>query len=107
MNTENKVTIKTNNVPRATIYGYELSEVERKDFDYLEEDALYSNSFFRYKGQVYDLSEFLALNRYKNQCYSEDVFGNWDGYMSDSFFSGILVKYCQDPEFIIVATYYR
>jgi len=30
----------------------------------------------------------------------------WDGYQSDSFYSGVLVKYVEDFERVIMATYY-
>ena len=29
----------------------------------------------------------------------------WDGYLSDSFFSGVLVRYADDCESVVVARY--
>lgn len=101
----NEITIKCNNKPREIIYGFNLSEKEAKEFDYLGEN-IECHSFFRYKGEVYDLGEFIALNRDKNNCFSPDQFKGFDGYMSDSYFSGILVKFCEDSDFIVVATYF-
>lgn len=100
------ITIKTNWQARQIIYGYELTETERKEFDYLEGESLDTNSFFRYKGVVYDLGQFFTLERGKNSCFSDDKFAKFDGYMSDSYFSGILVKYTNCGEGVIVARYY-
>jgi hypothetical protein len=101
-----KVTIKTNNVPRFTIDAWELTPDERKEFDYLNwsaiEDGSDSATFFRYKGQLYDLGEFMHTRGLPE--FSPLV--KWDGYLSDSFFSGILVRYCEDHESVIVATFY-
>ena len=99
------ITIRTNNVPRDIVEAYELTEKERKEFDYLDWEKIEagedSASFFRYQGQVYDLSEFMWTGTLQDQ----DLKG-WDGYMSDSYFSGIVVKYVNDNKQVIVGTYY-
>jgi len=98
-------TIKTNGVPRDVIEGYELSESGRSEFDYLDWQAIdegsASASFFRYKGEVYDLGEFLAVR----EGFTPHLDG-WDDYMTDSFFSGVAVKYVENGERVIVATFY-
>jgi hypothetical protein len=92
--------IKTNNIPRDILDGSELTLAEREEFAYLDWQAIDSGtdsaSFFRYKGETYDLGEF-----------SRDFgpFPTWDGYLSDSFFSGILVKYVENFERVIVGRY--
>lgn len=97
-------TIKTNHVPRFTIDACELSEDEQKEFDYLDWDAIKagndSREFMRYKGELYDLGEFM-------RCPNTAWFKDWDGYFSDSAFSGIVIKWA-DKEFesVIVGTYY-
>ena len=90
------MTIKTNNVPRDVLYWYELTDAERAEFYYLDsDDAQCSASFFRHRGNVHDLGEFMI----------SPVKG-WDGYHPDSHFSGMLVKYVQNCERVIVATCY-
>ena len=90
------MTIKTNNVPRDVLSWYELTDAERAEFDYLDSDTAQSDaSFFRYRGNIYDLGEFMI-----------SPLKGWDGYHSDSYFSGILVRYVEDCERVIVATYY-
>lgn len=90
----------------------ELSEKEREDFDYLDWPALMagsdSASFFRYRGELYDLGEFQHITTRDNETL-QDAFKGWDGYKADSFFSGMLVKYVvevtNDYEGVIVGTY--
>lgn|SRR5574343_179876 len=100
--------IITNNQPRFTIGSYELTEEERKEFDYLNWEAIDkgedSATFFRYKGQLYDLGEFMGVPDTMENCHG---FKGWQGYQSDSFFSGILIKYIPDDyEQIIVGQYF-
>jgi hypothetical protein len=91
--------IKTNNVPRDVIDAWELTADERAQFDYLDWSAIESGSdsasFFRYRGELHDLGEFMART-------SNDLPG-WDGFRSDSFFSGLAVRYCDDLERVVVA----
>ena len=91
------LTIYTNNVPRNVLYGYELSPAEQAEFDYM--DDINDGSFFRYKGQVYDLGEFMRVTDTMENCHG---FKGWDGYHGDSYFSGVLVKYTDDCEQVIV-----
>ena len=91
--------IRTNNKPREIIQACQLTEKELAEFDYLEGESLDFASFFRYKGNVYDLGEFML-------CPSGFQFESWAGYHSDSAFSGILIKYCNDFEQVIVGQYF-
>ena len=89
-----EVTVITNNVPRDIIDAWELTEAERKDFDYIKWDDIEkgedSASFIRYKGELYDLGDFMTCERTGVQYHWQE---KWDGYISDTFFSGILVRY--------------
>jgi hypothetical protein len=96
------LTVKTNNVPRNLIYGYELSEKERKEFDYISAEDLSTHEFFRYKGNLYDPSDFMRVDPgTEGNCGLK----GWDGYESDSYFSGIVIKYRNDFEQVIVGFY--
>jgi hypothetical protein len=77
--------IKTNNQFREIIYWYDLTEKEK---DELKDnyDTIEESSFFRYKNQVYDLNDFMRLE--KNSLFPD----SWHGYSNDSFFSGILIE---------------
>lgn len=91
--------IITNNVPRDLIDAAELSPKERAEFDYLPwEDidaGIASATFLRYRGPLYDLGEFMR----------SDAFPSWDGYASDSYFSGIVVRLVDNGERCIVGRY--
>lgn len=88
--------IITNNIPRQLIYGYELSDKEKSNFDYL--DDIDSHNFIKYKGFIYDVNEFMST-------YNMDSLKDWDGYSSDSYFSGVLIKII-DSDYVLMARYY-
>ena len=79
------------------IYGYELTDKQKQDFDYLED--IDSHDFVKYKNNIYDLSEFMRVE-------NNDSLKDWHGYSSDSFFSGTLVK-CIDSDTVIMGWYYE
>ena len=89
--------IITNNKPRDLTYGYELSEAEKADFDYI--DDIDAHDFVRYKGRVLDPSEFVATDPNGN-------FAEWAGYHSETFYSGLLIKYTNDHQQVIMGSYY-
>lgn len=97
--------IITNHVPREIIDGWELTAKEREEFDYLNWPAIQegndSASFFRYRGELYDLGEFLRVE-------NSPMLSDWSGYSSDSFFSGTLVKYVtkDHDQMVVVGRYY-
>jgi hypothetical protein len=100
--------ITTNNIPRFTIDGFDLSPNELAEFDYLEDPA--ASTFIRYKGQLYDLGEFMRV--------PDGAFGLsninegqpvtcWEGYLSDTYFSGVLIRYADSScESVVVGRYY-
>ena len=100
--------IRTNHKPRPVVYGFELTETERKEFDYLE--SIDDSQFIRFKGMVYDIGEFSRIippgapRKQPTECQTIELQG-WDGYLSDSFFSATLVKFVDDGESVIVGTY--
>ena len=104
------LTITTNNVPRDLLSGFDLTDKERAEFDYIEDMGDAIDRFFRYRGNVYDTQEFvrieLASKRSNPFClgvYEEDSpLLNWDGYQSDSYFSGIVLRYCEDYDRVVV-----
>lgn len=101
------MTIKTNNVPRDVLHWYELTDAERAEFDYLDsDDAQCSASFFRHRGTVYDIGEIIRIDKTVAPHPQRQGWEKWDGYHSDSYFSGILVRYVEDCERVIIATYY-
>lgn len=90
----------TNHVPRWLIDAHELTDKERQQFHYLEWDRIdaghRSATFFRFKGKLYDLAEFVSV---------PDALKPWDGYSHDSAFSGVVVKLVDDDK-VIVGQYF-
>ena len=100
----NVMNIKTNNQPRQPMSGLTIelfvgdkraAEI-RKQFDYLSDTEFEDESFIQYKGYVYAMSDFMRVN----------VDGDleqlgWHGYSCDSFFSGVLLKLCDDGDVIM------
>jgi hypothetical protein len=98
--------IRTNYHWREPLHWFDIPESKREDFDYIdnpEEDGW--SRFFCYRGTWYDLHEFSATQRTGWAAGMPEAFATWHGYQSDSYFSGILVRYSDDCEEIQVGTY--
>lgn len=91
------LTIRTNNVPRLLKCGYEMPTALRSDFDYIDAEEFETHEFFVFKGQWYDLAEFM-------RCEGDTLKG-WDGYSNGSAFHGVLIKLVGDDR-VIVAQYF-
>jgi len=75
------VEVITNGHWRNTQYGHP-DWVDETDENAIEE-------YITYRGEVYWLSEFMRTS-FPN---APEWIREWDGYMGDSFFSGIVVRY--------------
>lgn len=94
------VNITTNHQPRHLISWYELTDEEKREFDYYKESEIESGEvmpeFFRYKGELYDAGEFSPMPGPSK----------WDGYLAQAFYFGVIVKFVpDDPDSIIVGRY--
>lgn len=102
----NEITIITNNTPRNVLFWHDLSEKERKEFNYLDtEEKQYETTFIRYRGWVYDLGDCENIN--PRDVPVDRPFKGWHAKVSDSYFSGVLFKF-PDSEFetVICGRYY-
>jgi hypothetical protein len=94
--------IRTNNKPREILYWYDLTAKEQAEHDYLDTpEEQDSASFMRYRGWVYYLPDFVrpAPDAPKSM-------RKWHGYSPDSYFSGVLIKYVDDFDRVVAATYF-
>lgn len=104
----NTYKVTTNNVPRDVIDACYLNEDERAEFDYIDWDAIDegsdSASFVRFKGTLYDLAEFEVWSNPESPLNV----GGWHAFRSDTFFSGLLVRYVEEDnnETVVIGTYY-
>lgn len=89
----------TNNHERPIVYGYELTAKQLEPFDYVTD--VMNHEFVIYRGAVIDISEF----DYVRGGYINLGFSKWDGVMSDSFFSGMVIKQTDDYS-VIIGRYY-
>lgn len=101
-------TIRTNNRPRDLLSGYELTEAERKELDYIEDIDETFNRFFRYQGQVYDTYEFVRIVPrskvvgFEHGVDEDSPLLKWAGIQTDSYFSGVVVRYVENFERVVV-----
>jgi len=107
------VEIYGNNQARPVYYFEQLPEkyqkIAKKEFDWIDssdtitwEDA----QFFIYKKSLYCLSDFMAVYNTFYNPNPPQWMDKFDGYESDSYFSGILIKFDNDDsEYIKVYTY--
>jgi len=86
---EIRIQIKTNNQIRHLLDWEDLSQKEKSEFDYIENPELDGlGRFVRYRGIVYDISEFVVPSHNKLK--------EWDGVNNDTFFSGTLFKFADE-----------
>lgn len=78
------LTIITNHHRRDVLRLDELPESARADFDYVDADA--GARFVHYRGTWYDIND-------TDGWAPQSSFPGWDTYISDSFFSGIVIKW--------------
>lgn len=69
--------IITNNQQRDVLYWYDLTDAERAELDYIEEQEK-QESFqgFRYKGNIYDLGEFVVIRSRTQQAKAQNSFAH-------------------------------
>lgn len=81
--------------------------VWKREFDYIEEDDACYPRLVKYRGVWYDINDTMAT-RHSGQGCGVDAFKNWDGYIGDSFFSGVLFRFVPGTGFeeVQCATYY-
>lgn len=98
--------IKTDHKWKEFIYGYQLPEKFKSDFDYIDSADIDSHEFIKYKGYYYDPGDFMRMESTIAPHPQREGWEEWHGYQSDSFFSGVLIKLSDDGEQYQVATYF-
>ena len=83
---------------RNLLYSYELTDKERQNFGYYDDEEIMGQNFFRYKGEVYDLGEFVYIPEDSYLSY----FG-WQGSLATSAWSAILIKLSNDGDSVQIA----
>ena len=89
------ISITSNNQERPLIDWHDLTPKQQSEFNY---DGAEESQFVIYKNWPYDVAEFMAV-RHNNDLSA------WHGYSSDSFFSGVLIKFAPDCDTVIMGRY--
>ena len=89
--------IKTNNQPRDIVFGFELPDAILSEFDYLEGEELLFAQFVKYKGQWYHLGDVES----PHDLPESSPLKQWDGYVSETFFSAVVFKFTDDSRRVI------
>ena len=102
-----EVHIITNHHWRPLLSWFELSEKQRawvkREHDWLEDCELSSfedETYLPYRDWIYCLSDFERPGN------NPPTWLDWDGYLSDSFFSGIMIRLSEDCDAYQIATFY-
>lgn len=91
--------IVTNSIPRLIVSGYQLTDNQKEDFDYIED--IDSHDFVLYKNCVYDIGEFVRIDS------KSENFNGWHAASANSWFTGVLIKLCDDNDYVIMGRYYQ
>lgn len=78
--------VRSNLIARDTICGADLTDQEKKEYDYLGEE-LDGSVFFRFKGQVYGLCDFTTTANGDNLSKA-----GWNGIFGQSFFHAVVIS---------------
>ena len=96
--------IITNRIPRPLVCLADLPEKARADFDYMGPDGAHEYRLVQYKGVWYDVYDSMRCPTMDSSA-PHNAFSGWDGYISDSFFSGVLFKFA-DEDCVVVGQYF-
>lgn len=97
------VKITTNNQPRLLLDFNQLTASEQEQVcstygqNVLDDD--FPTDFIRYRGKFCIIDSFIAV-----QLLGKPGFDGWDGYLGDSFTTGVLVRFVKsDPDRVVMA----
>ena len=95
------VKIISNYHNRKFLCVYDIPHKIREDqFDYMDDECFKHSQFIKYNGDYYSLGEFAVI-------YNKCPFEGWNGYASETTFSGVLIKVSDDGESYKIASYYN
>ncbi len=97
--------ITTNNHPRQLHCLINIPQVEQEWFDYIEGEDKFSLRMFRYKGEWYDSWDFTTTGPGPWSHGLPEAFRKWNGYASDTYWSGILIRLQYEDDQVVVGSY--
>lgn len=87
--------IISNNNARPLLSKRELPDDIQLDFDWADDSDL----FFPYRGAWYALSDF-------TRCSEPLRTLGWEGCLGDTYFSGVLIRFIDDGDSVVVGRFY-
>ena len=103
------VKIITNNHWRLFDYFWDFTAEEqatiKSDYDHMSNDEIETGDWFKYRGRFYGLCDFMSLHNTIHCPNPPESMRGWDGYLSDSFFSGVLIKISDCRDAYKIATF--
>ena len=93
--------IKTNNVPRLLLSFFDLPVREQNEYDYLKVIERYDNRFVRYKGSFYDVFDSQTTHGLP----IDSPLKSWDSFIGESYFSGVVFRFVDFNDKIVVGSY--
>lgn len=93
-----ETTVKTNHRTRSLFYAHEYrgdAAALRKEFDWMDDREYECAMFFKYRGEVYALAEFI-------RCDDVATNGGWQGYLNEHAWSSLVVKIRESHTSVIV-----
>jgi len=105
--------IISNNQKRELVSFFELPEKVQSDFDYVGDDDRYNYRFVNYKNAWYDVYDTQRISVDNNHpigwamvVQKDDPLSKWDSIVSESYFSGVLFRFVDDFDSVIVGRYF-
>ena len=101
------VTLITNYHWRSPLYWWELTSAQQvwvqREHDWLsssDTSSFEEETYIPFKGWIHTLSEFMWIGKNMPEWMQE-----WHGYTNDTYFSGLVIRYDDDNEFVQIATF--
>jgi len=98
------IDVTTNGHERELVSLSDLPEDDQSDFYYLKLHEFEDLRFVRYKNSWYDVNDMMHVGNAMTDMYPE--FAGWHGYDGDTAFSGVLVRFCEDTDYVVMGRYY-
>ena len=77
-------------------YYHDFTEEEKEeidsDYDWMDQEERETSDWIVYRDRVYNIADFMSIHNRVYNPVIQDWQQGWDGYLSDSFFSAILIK---------------
>lgn len=106
--------ITTNNQSRELVSLADIPVSAQSHFDYIEGDDQFTERLFQYRGAWYDTHEFVRIVKrsdvrtlgFGHTCDDDSPLLAWHGIQTNTYFSGVVVRYVDAGERIIVGRIY-